>query len=105
MARSLRKVRVEVCADPPAHLDEWLEMFAVLMERHQIKALRAFSRDAFAQQFQVPGVVMFQGQLDGEVVGMDLWYVQEDVAQGHLAAFSRTGYAVHAILRDEVESH
>ena len=94
--RSLRKVRVEVCDNPPAHLDEWLEMFAVLVERHQITALRGFSRDAFAQQFQVPGLVMFRALLGGETVGLDLWYVQGNVAQGHLAAFSRTGYGVHA---------
>jgi len=94
--RSLRNVRVEVCSDPTAYLDEWLKLFTVLVERHQISSLRAFSRDAFVQQFKVPGLVMFKALLGDEVVGLDLWYVQGDVAQGHLAAFSKNGYDVHA---------
>lgn len=94
--RSLRKVHVDVCSDPSAQLDQWLKLYAVLTERHQINSLRAFSRKSFALQFQVPGLVMFEAKIGQEVVGLDLWYVQGDVAQGHLAAFSKAGYDCHA---------
>ncbi|MGI9285954.1 MAG: GNAT family N-acetyltransferase [Pseudomonadales bacterium] len=94
--RSLRKVVVEVSDNPYAYLDEWIELFSVLEKRHKIKALRAFSRNAFAAQLQVPGLVMFKAVLGNELVGLDLWYVQDDVAQGHLAAFSPAGYETHA---------
>lgn len=94
--RSLREVAVEVCDNPVDYLDEWIELFRVLKKRHQIKALRTFSKNAFATQLQVPGLVMFKASRGNELVGLDLWYVQDDVAQGHLAAFSPTGYEAHA---------
>ncbi|MGI9296256.1 MAG: GNAT family N-acetyltransferase [Pseudomonadales bacterium] len=94
--RSLRKVAVEVCDNPCAYLEEWMELFGVLEKRHQIKALRTFSKNAFATQLRVPGLVMFKALLGKELVGLDLWYVQDDVAQGHLAAFSPAGYETHA---------
>lgn len=94
--RSLRKVVVDVCDNPCAYLDDWMELFGVLEKRHQIKALRTFSRNAFAAQLRVPGLVMFKALLGNELVGLDLWYVQGDVAQGHLAAFSPAGYDTHA---------
>ena len=43
---------------------------------------------------QGPNVVLLG--VGGEVVGMDWWYVQGDVAQGHLAAFNELGYDVLA---------
>ncbi|MEO0524805.1 MAG: GNAT family N-acetyltransferase [Pseudomonadota bacterium] len=90
--RALRKVEVEVCTDPMEHIDEWVALFDVLADRHRITGLRAFSRQSFAQQFCVPGMVMFRASVDGETVGLDLWYVDGDVAQGHLVAFNDKGY-------------
>ena len=77
---------------PSELLDEWERLFANLVSRHAITGLRAFSRAAFEAQLRVPGLVMFKASIDGEVVGLDLWYVQGDVAYGHLVAFSDRGY-------------
>jgi len=94
--RALRKVDVEVCDDPASYVDDWVELFAVLAEKHAITGLRAFSRDAFTKQLQVPGLVMFRADRGGRTVGFDLWFVQDDIAQGHLVAFSEEGYALRA---------
>jgi hypothetical protein len=94
--RALRQVAVERCAEPSAHLDDWERLFQVLAKRHAISGIRRLSRQAFARQLATPGMVMFRAVVDGRTVGLDLWYVQGDVAQGHLAAYDETGYALHA---------
>ncbi len=95
--RALRDVDVEICADPAAHLDEWVGLYDCLIHRHGIRGIRAFSRGAFARQLALPGMVMFRAtSRDTGAIGMDLWYVQGDVAYGHLAAFNRLGYELRA---------
>ena len=94
--RALKAVSVEVCSDPLALIDEWERLYAVLAARHSIKGLRRFSRAAVEKQLAVPGMVMFTAVAEGKTVGLDLWYLQGDCAQGHLAAFDSTGYALRA---------
>ncbi|MBI2529355.1 MAG: GNAT family N-acetyltransferase [Candidatus Rokubacteria bacterium] len=95
--RALRHVDVEVCHDPAAQLDQWVRLYDCLIQRHGITGIRAFSRAAFARQLALPGMVMFRATSGaGETIGMDLWYVQGDVAYGHLAAFSSRGYELRA---------
>ncbi|MEX0775226.1 MAG: hypothetical protein WD042_05875 [Phycisphaeraceae bacterium] len=95
--RALRQVRVEVEPEPWKRLEEWLALYQVLCTRHVIGGLRAFSRQAFVQQLSLPGLVMFRAVADGDkTVGLDLWYVQGDVAYGHLAACNDQGYALRA---------
>ncbi len=96
VARALRKVSVTACADPLSRLDRWVQLFDVLAKRHAIAGIRAFSPCAFARQLAVPGLVMFEAIADGETVGLDLWYVQGEVAYGHLVAFSERGYELRA---------
>lgn len=94
--RALRKVQVEICETPWQHLDAWLDLYATLVERHGVTGLRAFSRRSFERQLRTPGMVMFRARVDDRTVGLDLWYVDGDVAQGHLAAFSPEGYRTSA---------
>jgi len=94
--RALQAVTVEVCDRPPDRLEDWLRLFANLSARHAISGVRAFSRRAFEMQLGLPGLVMFQASSGDNVVGLDLWFVQGDVAYGHLAAFSELGYQLHA---------
>jgi hypothetical protein len=63
-----------------------------LIERHHITGLRCFSRVSFARQLAVPGMVMFRASEGNELVTLDLWCVQGDVAQAHLVANSPRGY-------------
>jgi hypothetical protein len=99
-ARNIRKARaavaVERCAQPGDHLAEWLDLYANLVQRHQIRGSAAFSRASFAAQLEVPGLVMYRAVVGRETVGMVLWYVQGDVGYYHLAAYSDRGYALRA---------
>jgi hypothetical protein len=94
--RALQSVEVDVCASPSDHLADWLRLFGTLSNRHAISGLRAFSPHAFEQQLTLPGLVMFRARAGDDVVGLDLWYVHNDVAYGHLAAFSDIGYTLRA---------
>jgi len=90
--RVLRCVGVEVCSDPAAWLDEWVGLYGCLAERHAIRGLRRFSREALARQLAVPGLIMFRAFEGQETLGLDLWYVSGDVAYGHLVGISPRGY-------------
>lgn len=94
--KAMRKVDVAVCENPADYLDRWIELYGNLVRRHNIRGLQAFSREAFAEQLSIPGMVMFEARADEELVGLDLWYVQGDVAYGHLVAFSDVGYKLRA---------
>ena len=94
--RALKKVEVQVCENPGDKLADWQRLFANLVARHDISGLRAFSPKSFERQFEAPGLVAFEATVNGETVGLDLWYVQGDVAYGHLVAFSDLGYKSRA---------
>jgi hypothetical protein len=66
-----------------------------MIERHQITGMRRFSRESFAKQLSVPGLVMFRATEGGEPLSLDLWYVQGEVAQAHLVGTSPRGYELH----------
>lgn len=96
-ARKARKtLDVEVVTEPLRYLDEWVSLYDNLIARHGLRGLRAFSRNAFSIQLAIPGLVMFRAVAGEETVGLDLWYVQGDVAYGHLVAYSPLGYKMRA---------
>ena len=91
--RALRNLRVDVCARPRDILRDWVLLYDNLIRRHDLKGIKRFSPESFAQQFEVPGLVVFRAStLDGECVGVHLWYVQGETAYSHLAASSELGY-------------
>jgi hypothetical protein len=96
--RALRKIEVSLCPDPPAILSEWVRLYLNLARRHGIGGIRAFSKRAFSQQLSIPGLIAFEAReiTTGGIVGIDLWYLQRDIAYGHLAAFSERGYELRA---------
>ena len=94
--KALEIVNVEICAEPLQFLDEWDSLYKNLSERHAIKGLARFSREAFARQLSVPGVVAFRAIAREKTVGMLLWYVQRDTGYYHLGAYSPEGYKVKA---------
>jgi hypothetical protein len=96
VGRAQKKVEVHLCPHPSERIEQWMELFSVLVNRHNITGIRAFSREAFDRQLCVPGMVMFEACVDRQTVGLDLWYVQDDVAYGHLVAFNDLGYQLRA---------
>ena len=98
--KALRSVEAEIVDEPARYLDEWLELWSVLCEKHDIRGLRAFSRESFEKQLRTPGLVMCRVTHEGKPVGMDLCYQQGEVVQGHLVAMSPEAYRMgvsHAI--------
>ena len=96
-ARNAQKaVDVERCRRPIELLDEWVDLYARLIERHHITGMLAFSKMSFAKQLEVPGLVAFRAVHGGKTVGMMLWYVQEGIGYYHLGAYDDVGYRLKA---------
>lgn len=94
--RALKSVDVQICEDPSSFLDEWTQLYSVLIQRHGLSGIKAFSREAFAKQLQVPGMMAVRATCRGQVVGGQLWYLQGDVAYNHLAVCNEAGYQLSA---------
>lgn len=92
----LKQVCVERCENAVAQLDDWVGLYSVLTRRHGITGIRAFSRNSFATQFRIPGLVCFRAFRNDETVGMILWLVQNSVAYYHLGAYTDHGYQLRA---------
>ena len=95
-ARGLRALDIELCETPLAFLDDWVALYDVLVRTHRLQGMRAFSRDSFARQLAVPGIVMFRASHERVTVGLHLWYAHDDVAYAHLGATSAEGRAMMA---------
>jgi hypothetical protein len=94
--KALREVLIEECGEPTRLIDEWVTLYAGLIERHTITGIRAFSGQSFAKQLSVPGIVAFRAVYEGTTIGAHLWYVQGRVAYSHLEAVSSIGYRLGA---------
>ncbi len=94
--QALRSLRIERCQSPVQSVDDWVQLYATLIERHRIKGIAAFSRDSFARQLQVPGIIVFRARHKESVVGMTLWYLHGEVGYYHLGAYSALGYELRA---------
>jgi hypothetical protein len=90
--KAVDQVTVERYDEPARFLDEWIELWAYLSARHDIRGMRAFSRAAFEVQLSIPGMVMLRATHQGRAVGAHLWFLQGDVAYSHLAASNALGY-------------
>lgn len=94
--KALNLVKVEVCTEPIRYLDEWDSLYNNLVEHHNITGLTRFSRQVFAQQLGIPGIVAFRATSNEKTVGMLLWYKQDDIGYYHLGAYSDLGYELKA---------
>ena len=94
--RALKQIRVRVVDDPKTCLDDWVRLYQILIDRHHLQGIKAFSKTAFAIQFEVPGLVVFRASRNGRTIGMHLWYLQSDVAYSHLGASDQEGYSLGA---------
>ena len=94
--RARKRVEVAMVDDPSSRVGEWIDLWEHLKARHGVAGLRAFSPAAFEVQLALPGTVMFEASVDGDLAGLDLWFVQGEIAYGHLVAFNDLGYANRA---------
>ncbi len=94
--RARAAVAIERLDDPARHADEWCDLYASLVQRHAIRGVAAFAREALVAQLHVPGLVAFRAREGARTVGMTLWYVDGAVAYYHLGAYAERGYALRA---------
>ena len=94
--RALKQIQVRLVDDPKTCLDDWVRLYAILVERHHLQGIKAFSKIAFATQFEVPGLAVFRAIRNGRTIGMHLWYIQSGVAYSHLGASDEEGYSLGA---------
>ena len=94
--KALGLLHVERCPNPAETLDDWAQLYSHLIRRHGITGIAAFSRVTFARQLAVPGLAAFRVLRDDTLVGMALFYVQDQVGYYHLGAYSPLGYDLHA---------
>ena len=94
--KALQTLAVERCPEPARLADDWCRLYANLIALHAITGVAAFSPESLARQLRVPGLDMFCARHEGELVGIALWYSQDNVAYYHLAAYSERGYELRA---------
>lgn len=94
--KALKKVRCEWHPRPIEFLGEWIDLHDTLVRKHGITGLRAYSRDAFARQLRIPGMVVLRAIHNETTVGAQLWFMHDTVAYGHVLAFSPLGYELGA---------
>lgn len=94
--KALKKLQISYVSEPLSSLDAWISLYNNLIERHDIKGIARFSHHAFTRQFETPGLRAYQARLDGELVGMVLFYEMGDTVYYHLGAYSEAGYAHRA---------
>lgn len=94
--RGLRRVEVDVCWRPRAHVDDWVELYAQLVAYRGLSGPHAVSATSFSELFELDDVVMLRAIADGATVGAQILVLQGDVAHAHLAAFTPAGYRLGA---------
>lgn len=93
---ALDKISVEFCGQPNKYILEWQRLYDYLIERHNIKGIRGFSKTAFSVLLSIPGVEMFIARYKQEIIGADIWLVDGQVGYAHLSAISPLGYELRA---------
>jgi Acetyltransferase (GNAT) domain len=94
--KALQHIDVERCIEPLEFLNDWVSLYQSLIEKHDITGIAAFSRNTFAAQLAVPGIVAFRAIENGATAGMLLFYEQDNRAYYHLGAYSERGYETGA---------
>jgi len=91
--RALRKIKVGVCKDPAGFVDGWFQLYSMLVQRYDVRGIQAFSRSSFSMLLGMPEIIVHQAFMGNEIVGAQLFFVQDDVVHCHLGAVNERGYA------------
>ena len=96
-ARSaLRKLQIRIVNDPIECIDTWMELYVGMVQKLNISGIRKVSRESIEYQFKTPGAMLFEAKVGDQVVGLDMIFIDNDVAYGHLCAFNELGYKLKA---------
>lgn len=94
--KALKKVSVELYRDNSRIIDQWMDLHNNLILRHDIRGIRAFSRQSFIKQLNIPGMIVFCAYYESDIVGAALWFIQGDIGYAHLVASNDAGYELGA---------
>ena len=94
--RALKDVNVDLKISPNIDLEEWCHLYSNLIERYQITGIRAFSEKSFKNQLTIPNTYFFRVLFNGELIGGNIFYIQNHTAYWHLSACTEKGYQLHA---------
>lgn len=94
--KALRKMEIVFAHDTTDLGARWIELYGILIKRHKITGIAAFSDNALLRQLSVPGLVAAYAMHEGEMIGICLWMTEGGNAWYHLAAYSDTGYQLGA---------
>ncbi len=94
--RALKKVYVEECQEPLQFLDEWIGLYEILIKKHNIQGIKAFSRKSFARLLRIPGIFMLRAVYENTTIGAQIYLLQEDAVHRHLSASSEVGYKIRS---------
>jgi len=104
--RALRNISIEIKSTQEIDVYEWEELYRNLIDRHNIKGIRSFSHESFRKQLSIPDIYYFRGLNKGEIVGGNLFIIQNNVAYYHLSAQIDIGYKLdtsYAIMWSAIE--
>jgi len=94
--RALKMLSVEKVLIPLDSLDEWCELYSVLIKRHAVNGIAGFSKESFRQQLSMPGIYVFRAKEQGVTVGMAIWSRHLNNVYYHLSAYQERGYILRA---------
>ena len=94
--RALQNVQIDLVENPILLASEFTSLYSILIKKHSIKGIPAFSRESLTKQLKVPGIVLFQARHNDAIVGMILWYLDREFGYYHLGAYSDLGYELRA---------
>lgn len=93
--RASRHVTVGVM-DLGRHLDDWIRLYATLMERHSLSGIHDLPLKHHASLARLEGVTAIGAWIEGELVSCHIWVHDGQRAHSHLGASSERGYACGA---------
>lgn len=91
-----KRVAVERLGNAADGTEDWIRLYDVLIARHGIKGLTAFSPHHFEALLKLPDIRGYRAVSNNQTVGMLLWMLQGDAAYYHLGAYNEDGYASKA---------
>lgn len=94
--KALKKVSVELYQDNSKIINQWMDLYNNLILKYNIRGIRAFSRQAFSKQLDIPGMIVFCAYYKSDVIGAALWFLQGDIGYAHLVALNDAGYETGA---------
>jgi hypothetical protein len=92
LRRAERRNRIERVALAD-HLDAWRGLYAGLVARRAVSGAADFTPAYFDALAADPAMQAFAAFVEGEIVGMAIWFTAEGVVYYHLSAVSPVGYA------------